>query len=484
MDKMGKLFSQIINKNNLGNKINKINNKDNLYSIEKNIENLTENIENKKKLYKAEHSKLNIYRHPLLISKYFCLYLIETFRKIGRFILSHLIALAFLTLLIISGVYFIETNVDSDKLHEIRSTLIWYGYWIMLGVLSSIGLGSGLHTFVIFLGPHIAEVTAAAYTCGNLDFKVFGEGSFICSDKSISTPISILSIYSKIKMPSFLWGLGTALGELPPYFVSRAASLTGQKDQAVSRFENINENSSFVDKVQAFFFKFLRKMGFFGILLCASIPNPLFDIAGILCGHFLIPFGTFFGATFIGKALIKNTIQSVFIIIVFSETVINYILSLISGYPTLYDFIKNAIDEQTRKFKEPSTDKLEENGSGIITIVWNAFITIMVAYFVLSIIESLAISEFLKLKEKELSKIVNESKKNLKIKGPDKKVITELTDAAYSYINSRLKNLDKTASIESLKSEVNKHKALYEEQKNKSNNTNKSKKSSNNKKKQ
>jgi len=23
-------------------------------------------------------------------------------------------------------------------------------------------------------------------------------------------------------MPSFLWGLGTALGELPPYFVSRA----------------------------------------------------------------------------------------------------------------------------------------------------------------------------------------------------------------------------------------------------------------------
>ncbi|ORY40891.1 hypothetical protein LY90DRAFT_510349 [Neocallimastix californiae] len=100
----------------------------------------------------------------------------------------------------------------------------------------------------------------------------------------------------------------------------------------------------------------------------------------------------------------------------------------------------------------------------------------MVAYFVLSIIESLAISEFVKIKEKELSKIVNESKKNLNIKGPDKKVITELTDAAYSYINSRLKNLDKMASIESLKSEVNKHKALSKEQ-NKNNKANKSKKS-------
>jgi len=40
-----------------------------------------------------------------------------------------------------------------------------------------------------------------------------------------------------------------------------------------------------------------------------KFPNPLFDVAGILCGHFLVPFGTFFGATLIGKSLIKNSIQ-------------------------------------------------------------------------------------------------------------------------------------------------------------------------------
>lgn len=46
--------------------------------------------------------------------------------------------------------------------------------------------------------------------------------------------------------------------------------------------------------------------------LCISvsqIPNPLFDLAGITCGHFLIPFWTFFGATLIGKAVIKMHIQ-------------------------------------------------------------------------------------------------------------------------------------------------------------------------------
>jgi len=31
-------------------------------------------------------------------------------------------------------------------------------YWIILGILSSIGLGTGLHTFVLYLGPWIAKV--------------------------------------------------------------------------------------------------------------------------------------------------------------------------------------------------------------------------------------------------------------------------------------------------------------------------------------
>lgn len=43
-------------------------------------------------------------------------------------------------------------------------------YWMGLGILSSIGLGTGLHTFLLYLGPHIASVTLAAYECGSLQF--------------------------------------------------------------------------------------------------------------------------------------------------------------------------------------------------------------------------------------------------------------------------------------------------------------------------
>ena len=53
----------------------------------------------------------------------------------------------------------------------------------------------------------------------------------------------------------------------------------------------------------------LQKHGFITVLLCASIPNPLFDLAGITCGHFGIPFVIFFSATSIGKAIIKTHLQ-------------------------------------------------------------------------------------------------------------------------------------------------------------------------------
>jgi hypothetical protein len=84
--------------------------------------------------------------------------------------------------------------------------------------------------------------------------------------------------------------------------------------------------------VKPLMYSILGNLGFFGILIFASVlplhfffpflfsfplmlivraqvPNPLFDLAGITCGHFLVPFMTFFGATLIGKAFFKAHIQ-------------------------------------------------------------------------------------------------------------------------------------------------------------------------------
>jgi hypothetical protein len=38
--------------------------------------------------------------------------------------------------------------------------------------------------------------------------------------------VTFFEIIWHVKLECFLWGFGTAIGELPPYFVSRAAGMT------------------------------------------------------------------------------------------------------------------------------------------------------------------------------------------------------------------------------------------------------------------
>lgn len=101
---------------------------------------------------------------------------------------------------------------------------------------SSIGLGTGLHTFVLYLGPHIAKVAMVATSCGYLpemlpsrwEFDHFGkcEGTLLCNEGTPAEPIGFFGILMSVQLEAFLWGLGTALGELPPYFVAKKAADT------------------------------------------------------------------------------------------------------------------------------------------------------------------------------------------------------------------------------------------------------------------
>ena len=82
-----------------------------------------------------------------------------------------------------------------------------------------------------------------------------------------------------------------------------------------------------------------------------QIPNPLFDLAGITCGHFLVPFWTFFGATLIGKAVIKMHIQKVFIILAFNETLIETVVSTLVKIPGIGSKLEGPFKELLAKQK-------------------------------------------------------------------------------------------------------------------------------------
>lgn len=79
-----------------------------------------------------------------------------------------------LAVLIVLGLVFsVIYKIDGphQQIIELVHRNTWFFvYWLGLGVLSSVGLGTGLHTFLLYLGPHIASVTLAGYECNSLEF--------------------------------------------------------------------------------------------------------------------------------------------------------------------------------------------------------------------------------------------------------------------------------------------------------------------------
>ncbi|XP_065170592.1 vacuole membrane protein 1-like isoform X3 [Atheta coriaria] len=300
--------------------------------------------------------------------------------------------------------------------------ILWCCYWIGLGILSSVGLGTGLHTFLLYLGPHIAKVTLAAYECGSLDFpEPPYPDEIICPENvSGSIAVTIFSIMSKVRLEAMCWGAGTALGELPPYFMARAARLSGidpdDEDDDLAEFEELQkkrkEDLTLMERGKLFVEHVVQRVGFFGILACASIPNPLFDLAGITCGHFLVPFWTFFGATLIGKAIIKMHIQKLFVIVAFDETLIATALSWLTSIPVvgskLQTPFKNFLDDQKSKLHAGSSTggasaHTAEKGS-LLGAIFEKFVFAMIVYFVVSIVNSLAQSHHKRLAKRRGTK--------------------------------------------------------------------------------
>lgn len=339
-------------------------------------------------------------------------------------------------------------------------------WWVTLGFLSSFGLGTGLHTFVLYLAPFIASATLAATECARTDFAKYGPNRFQCAEKGSHAP-SFFELWQLIAIEAFLWGAGTAIGELPPYFVARAARLSGERlkeakgsranrrpgtpslesgmgsddddsdsDDDMLQISEIHsgltspvENSpatspvaspggsmpartrrrknGLFDRAKRWVIGWLGHIGFVGILLFASIPNPLFDLAGLTCGHMLVPFATFFAATFIGKAVIKVNLQTFSIITVFNKDILESLVRFIDqNIPFASGKARTAFDNMRQQYhKTPgqNTDnaQISSGGKNIFAYAWDLFLGLMIAYFLMSIINS-SVQEYLVKRDEDL----------------------------------------------------------------------------------
>uniref|UniRef100_A0A674P8M6 Vacuole membrane protein 1 n=1 Tax=Takifugu rubripes TaxID=31033 RepID=A0A674P8M6_TAKRU len=325
---------------------------------------------------REERLSLVLWKRPLTTLHYF---LLETLMEVKEWTLKLWQRRgAVVLVLVIFALFFLAYYTEGahqQYVQYMEKRILWCAYWVGLGILSSVGLGTGLHTFLLYLGPHIASVTLAAYECGSTDFpEPPYPDQIVCpQDGVMEESISLFSIMSKVRLEACMWGAGTAIGELPPYFMARAARQSGADpdDEDYEEFEEMLEQAQgaqdFASRAKLGVQHLVQKVGFFGILACASIPNPLFDLAGITCGHFLVPFWTFFGATLIGKAIIKMHIQKLFVIVTFSKHIVEQMVSLMGSVPR----VGPSLQKPFSQYLEAQRNKLHHAGeSGPLTVTF------------------------------------------------------------------------------------------------------------------
>ncbi|KAJ6974329.1 hypothetical protein D5086_024113 [Populus alba] len=384
---------------------------------------------------RQELENLTLATQPIKTLTYFVLAIVQCLQRL--FAKSGWLLLLISAFIGSIGILVITTGCPyQEHVHEVVNYLRFGLWWLALGVASSIGLGSGLHTFVLYLGPHIALFTIKAVQCGRVDIKssvydtiqLYSGPSWLDRNCTAFGPpiysslegsrIPLTSILPQIQLEAVLWGIGTALGELPPYFISRAASMSGSKLEVMKEFESFSAEdhntvmATHMKQIKNWLLSHSQYLNFFSILVLASVPNPLFDLAGILCGQFGVPFWKFFLATLIGKAIIKTHIQTAFIISVCNHQLLDLIenelirlLSFVPGLATVLPKLIAKLQIIRNKYMAPTppVSNVEvKKWDFSFASIWNTVIWLMLISFFFKIVTETAQSFLKEQHEKEL----------------------------------------------------------------------------------
>lgn len=255
-------------------------------------------------------------------------------------------------------------DTEAGPLWWVELTMKEAAWWLILGVLSSIGFGTGLHSGLMFLFPHIMQVVGAAEACGTTTGLISWynhpcklDCSTVTGPRDLST-VTFLNLWLRVTFPCMLWGIGTAAGELPPYLVSKAARTSGKRDADFDQeLEEAEKSTDVLSKMKVWTIGVIEKHGFLGVFLLASWPNAAFDMCGMCCGWVMMPFWTFFLATCLGKGVVKVNLQAIFFINLFGSAAFNIMLSALASIEQLLKDVLS-FEIQLRTLAESSRTKL------------------------------------------------------------------------------------------------------------------------------
>ncbi|KAL8265051.1 hypothetical protein R6Q59_023181 [Mikania micrantha] len=193
------------------------------------------------------------------------------------------------------------------------------------------------------------------------------------------------------------------------------SSISGEKIDAAEELDaSSSENNgvaSNLNHMKRWFLSHAQYLNFFTILVLASVPNPLFDLAGIMCGQFGIPFWKFFFATLFGKAIVKTHIQTVFIISVCNNQLLywieNELIWMLSFIPGVASALPNIVAKlHAEKYMAaplPVTSNIKVKSWGLsFASIWNSIVWLMLFNFFVKIVNSTAQRYLKKQQENEI----------------------------------------------------------------------------------
>lgn len=393
-------------------------------------------VEELRKKHRVDLERLTITSRPFKTLSFFVLAIAQNLERTCSSVLKKGYQLKTAMLLVVATWLLLMFTDGLNEKH--LQELLWYVrfglWWIILGVASSIGLGSGLHTFIMYLAPHVALFTIKAVQCGRVDLKSAPYDTILLERRpswlekdclQFGPPIyhetiPFSKILQEVYLEAILWGIGTALGELPPYFLSRTASMSGRIiDELEDLDASISEGflSSALRQAKRWLMSHSQYLSFTLILLLASVPNPLFDLAGILCGQFNIPFWKFFLATLIGKAIVKVCIQTTLVITLCNNQLLDLVekrliwaFSNVPGVASVLPSFVSKLKMAKNKFlsahvaASASTSVKGKKWNLSFSLVWNTLVWLMVANFIIQIVTSTAQGYLRTQQEREISK--------------------------------------------------------------------------------
>lgn len=166
---------------------------------------------------------------------------------------------------------------DSVKrLSSLRRAAVVLGALIILGLLG----------YMVYARPDPASLAALGYP-GVALLMFFSSGSIVLPAPGFAAVLAAGAIWNPV-LVGIAAGLGSATGELSGYLLG----IGGGAMLHLKEGKRWNQAS-----------RWLKRYGFWAILVVASIPSPFFDIIGLVAGSLAYPIRRFWIACLLGNSL-------------------------------------------------------------------------------------------------------------------------------------------------------------------------------------